>query len=175
MIDPDRLTELILNCDFTYAELENICGGFLGLSGEPLENVLGNGVGSWQHRIIDLVAWADRQGSLSELTQGVLHYGGNKRAVREWIVNGEKMTQANVQNDQSNALFRLEIKVDRVLERQDTIIAEHGDLKHRVASVETITHALQQHQSPTIDRIMVTMLALSMLAMLAFNAITVLR
>lgn len=78
-------------------------------------------------------------------------------------------------NDSSPyALIRLEAKIDRILERQDTIIAEQADFRRRISSVESIAQGLQK-QSPTIDRIMVTLLALAMLAMLAFNVVAVYR
>lgn len=65
-------------------------------------------------------------------------------------------------------LLRLEAKIDRVLERQENIIAEQADMRRRLGVVESMTQGLQK-QSPTLDRIMVAVLALVMLAMLAFN------
>jgi hypothetical protein len=91
MIDAEHLSALILQADFTPTDLENICRQALGLEGERLEAVLGQSRDSWQYRIADLVNWSDRQGLLSELTGGVLYFGSQKRAVREWLLHGEAM------------------------------------------------------------------------------------
>lgn len=130
MIDTQRLTELVLICDFTYAEIEQLCGGYLDLRGDRLENVLGSGVGAWQHRLADLVAWADRQGLLNELYRGVLHYGGGKRAVQEFILdNGSAMTMQQQSPGGDYTLLRIETKID-------AIASDQQELKHRVLTLE---------------------------------------
>lgn len=163
-MDPERLKELMLGCDFTWAELEAICSQFLGLNAEQTADVMRDR--SMDRRIGDLVDWADRQGLLDDLTTGVLGYGRSKRAVREWVLSG---AMQSTQNEHPYALLRLETKVDRVLERQESIMTEQADLKRRMSSVETMAQALHARQSPTIDRVMVAMLAVAMLGMLAFN------
>ena len=168
-LNPNRLTALMQACDFTYAELETIAGEFLGLTGEAAQDVMRDI--SMQRKIADLVGWADRQGQLDNLTTGVLGYGRSKRAIREWVLS-EDMTATGASQPPADTynLFRLESKVDRILERQDLIIAEQGDLRHRVATVESVAQGLHmRQQAPTIDRVMVAMLAVAMLAMLAFN------
>ena len=58
--------------------------------------MLGASRDSWQHRITDLVAWADRQGRLSELASGVLYFGSAKRAVREWILATDREDMSDI-------------------------------------------------------------------------------
>ena len=83
--DLDNLTDLMLACDFTYAELEAIASQFLGLTPDAAHDVMA--APTMQHKVADLVAWSDRQGQLDNLTAGVLGYGRGKRAVREWILS----------------------------------------------------------------------------------------
>jgi hypothetical protein len=130
MIDTQRLADLIVTCDFTYAEIEQLCGGYLDLRAERLENVLGNGRGAWQHRLADLVHWADRQGLLGDLYRGVLHYGGGKRAVQEFILDssGPAMTMQQ-QTPGDYTLLRIETKID-------AISSDQQELKHRVLTLE---------------------------------------
>lgn len=66
------------------------------------------------------------------------------------------------------ALIRLESKVDRILEQQNTMLSEQSDMRRRLSAVEGLAQGLEK-KSPMLDRVMVTLLALAMLAMLAFN------
>jgi hypothetical protein len=170
-MDQESLKELMLRCDFTWAELLRICSEFLGLNEEQAADVMSDR--SMERRIGDLVEWSDRQGLLSELTTAVLGYGRSKRAVREWVLMSGSGTMQNTQSEQPYTLLRLESKVDRIIERQDDIIAEQSDIRRRITSWETMAQSLQYHQSPTIDRVMVALLAVAMLGMLAFNVVAI--
>ena len=85
MTDLDNLTELMLACDFTYADLQRIAEEYLGLSRQAADSTMPEG--GMERRTADLVRWADRQGQVGELVKGVLIEGHGKRAVREWILN----------------------------------------------------------------------------------------
>jgi hypothetical protein len=104
MIDPDRLTTLTLACDFTYRELEGIASQFLGLDADAAHDVMADP--SMERKVADLVAWADRQGLLNELTTGILGFGRGKRAVREWVLNGADMANEPTVNSSYASLER---------------------------------------------------------------------
>lgn len=165
-MDPQRLIELMLAADFTWTELRTLAWDHLERNLDAELNQ-----GGIEERIVDLVAWADRQGMIKELTAGVLKAGASKRGLQTALLS--EAMQNNAAQGESYTLLRLETKVDRVLERQESIIAEQADLKRRMGTVETMAQTLHMRQSPTIDRVMVALLAVAMLGMLAFNVVAI--
>lgn len=165
--DAAHLVAMILDWDLTYAEIEKICSQFLGLQGETLEFVLGRSQDSWQHRVEDLVGWADRQGLLAELAGGVMYYGSVKRSARQWMLsNGSPMPNPDG-SSQIGAQAWLEIKLDIAQIKTDIaqIRRDQTDMSSRVGMIESNP----QRPSPMIDLLIVALLAIAMIGMFGFN------
>ncbi len=88
MIDPGRLTKLMVACDFAWPELKRIAEDYLGLAQPNATSIMPDG--DIERRCADLVAWADRQGMLNELLKATLIEGNGKRAVRELVLGGRE-------------------------------------------------------------------------------------
>lgn len=135
--------------------------------------------GNLGQRVASLVEYAGRQGLTAPLLAASIRQNPGNEQLQALVaaalsgVYGEKKNRESVMSNAiedstgSYTLLRLEAKIDRMLERQEGVVAEQADLRRRMNAIEICVGAAKQ--APTIDRIMVLLLTLFVVGLLVYN------
>ena len=174
-LDVDMLRGLVDSARLSTAQLDNIAQAVMGTA---LINVSNRSLPAEQAE--DLMRYAEQYGQVRQLAEAVIEAAGGRAALQVLLLgdrdtasvtstgDGDRQVGANGYN-----LLRVETKLDRVIERLDSIdrrqAAFEEAMHRRVNTLETAPSRAGPSLSITTERLLVALLALLMVSMLAYN------
>lgn len=173
-LDADMLRGLVDAARLSTAQLENIAEAVMGASLRSISNA-----SLPAEQAADLLQYAVQYGQARKLAHAVIEAAGGAAALQFMLFNkdaedmaqnagGEQQVVGNGYN-----LLRVETKLDRVIERLDSIDRRQATfeeaMQRRVTALEAAPVRSGPNFSTTTERLLVALLALIMTGMLAYN------
>ena len=155
-VDENALSTLVDAARLSTPQLESIAQGVLGASVTSISNA---STPSGQAR--DMVTYAKQYGLLRQLAAAIIYTGADRAGLQNLLLGDENMESAGDKRQDNNTyiMLRIENKVDNISLRID-------NFEQRMRTMEAAQAAKPVSMS---DRAMVVLLAIIMIAMLAYN------
>lgn len=170
-LDENVLQALASASKFSTAQLDRIANGVLGASLTSISNE-----SMPERQAQDMIGYAKQYDLLRELAAAFLYTGADKPGLQNLLL-GENMTMASSDQQSNNGTYimlRMEAKLDQALAEQARIAAQVAEVARQQAQFDRRLYTIEavaQRPMPTMDRAMVFLMAIAMLAMFAYNII----
>lgn len=155
-IDENALSTLVDAARLSTPQLESIAQSVLGAS---ISSISDSSTPAGQAR--DMVTYAKQYGLLRQLAAAIIYTGADRAGLQNLLLGDENMESAGDKRQDNNTyiMLRIENKVDNISLRID-------NFEQRMRTMEAAQAAKPVSMS---DRAMVVLLAIIMIAMLAYN------